>query len=673
MERVRAFVELYGMDAGESGTRSLSTAPPARGRCVGPRNPFVSFAKEDIEQSIARRFEQLVTRYPDRSAVVTGSRSWTYKELNQAANRVAHAIVQLRGTANEPIALRLEHGADLIVGILGVLKAGKIYVYLDPSFPETRIGEILEDSEPALVVTNDRSLYRSSESGGTSVHQMNIDDLDPSLSSENLGTLISPDAPAWILYTSGSTGRPKGVVHNQRNLLHNVMTYTNGMHICADDRLTLLHSCNVITSAKNLFGALLNGATLYPFNVREESIRRLGAWLMQEEITVYHSVPSLFRRLVEALQREDSFPKLRLIALGSEPVTKRDVEAYKTHFAAGCVLVNLLGSTELATYRQYFVDRSSAVPTSILPAGYAVEDKEVRLLDDSGNEVGPDCTGEIAVKSRYLAIGYWRDPAGAKSAFAATSAGQNERVHLTGDLGRMLPDGCLLYLGRKDFQVKIRGHRVDLAEVEMVLLDHAAIKDAIVVAHDDDRRGKFLTAYIVADEKEAVTIGALRSFLAAKLPGHMVPSFFVLLDALPVTQDGKVDRQKLPLPNRARLGPEVSFVAPRTPVERQLAELWCDVLALEQIGIHDNFFDVGGHSLAATQLISRVHDIFKVDLAVSSLLARPTVANMAAVVLQHQSEMIGPNEVAEDLAELDKLSEEEAQRLVGQLSDKGRV
>lgn len=661
------------MDPVDPATCAFPTEQTARGRCFGPRNPFVRFAREDVEQSIAQRFEHLVARYPERNAIVTGNQSLTYKELNRAANRLAHVMVQLRGTGSEPVALRLEHGADLIVAILAVLKAGKIYVYLDPSFPETRIADILEDSQPGLIVTNSRNLYRSSEWAQSPVEQINIDDLDPSLSTENPGIAISPDALAWILYTSGSTGRPKGVVHNHRNLLHNIMTYTNGMHICADDRLTLLHSCNVITSAKNLFGALLNGATLYPFNVREESIRRLAAWLMQEEITVYHSVPSLFRQLVETLNLEDSFPKLRLIALGSEAVTKRDVEAYRKHFSSDCILVNLLGSTELATYRQYFVDQVSAIPTSIVPAGYAVEDKEIRLLDDTGSEVGSDCSGEIAVKSRYLAIGYWRDPAGAKTAFAAGSTGQDERVHLTGDLGRMLPDGCLIYLGRKDFQVKVRGHRVDLAEVEMALLDHAAIKDAVVVAHDGDREGKFLTGYIVPVHQEAVTVGALRSFVAEKLPDYMVPSYFVLLDALPFTADGKVDRQNLPLPDRARRNPDASFVPPRTPVERQLADLWCEVLALEQVGIRDNFFDVGGHSLAATQLISRVHDIFKVDLPVSSLLARPTVANMAAVVVQYQAEMADPDGIAEDLVELDKLSEEEARRLVGQVNVKGRV
>jgi amino acid adenylation domain-containing protein len=544
---------------------------------LGPVNSFIEFRKQDIEQSIPDRFEEIVQKYPDRIAVKTGSRALTYYDLNRAANRVAGGLLKVRGAGTEPVALYLDHGANLIGAILGVLKAGKIYVYLDPTYPVKRIDDILRDSQAALIVTDNKNRDRLKESAPSSIVHLNIDDLDPSLSKGNPTVTTSPDALAWLLYTSGSTGRPKGVVHNHRNLLHNIMTYTNSMHICAQDRLSLLHSCNVITSVKNLLGALLNGAAVYPFNVRERGLQRLIAWMIEEGITVYHSVPSLFRHFCDAVTGEKKFPTLRLIALGSEPVTKRDVDQYKKHFSSDSILVNILGNTEMGTYRQYFVDKNTPIIRSIVPAGYAVEDKEIHLLDDAGREVIPGDIGEIAVKSRYLAVGYWRDPDATKASFIADPNGGDERLYLTGDLGRMATDGCLTYLGRKDFQVKIRGHRVDLAEVEMALLDYAAVKEAVVVAQDDPRKDKRVVAYVVPNETETPSWDQLRTFMELRLPDYMVPSAFVRLDRLPLSPDGKVDRQALPRPDHTGLDLEETFVAPRTPMERQIASIWGEV------------------------------------------------------------------------------------------------
>jgi amino acid adenylation domain-containing protein len=601
-------------------------------KCFHPSGNFVEFKMGEIEQSIPARFEQVVLKYPDRIAVKTGDRSLTYNEVNRAANRVAGALLKVREEGTEPVALHLDHGADLIAAILGVLKAGKIFLYLDPSYPDKRIADILEDSQLGLIVTDNKNRQRLKELAPSSIAHLNIDDLDPSLSTENPNIMTSPEALAWLLYTSGSTGRPKGVVHNHRNLLHNIMTYTNSMHICTHDRLSLLHSCNVITSVKNLLGALLNGAAVYPFNVREEGLQRLIAWMIQEGITVYHAVPSLFRHFSDALTGEKKFPKLRLIALGSEPVSKRDVEQYKRHFSSDCILVNLLGNTEMGTYRQYFVDKTTPITSSIVPAGFAVEDKEIHLLDDAGGEVSPGDVGEIAVKSRYLAVGYWRAPDATKASFVADPNGGDERIYLTGDLGRMATDGCLTYLGRKDFQVKMRGHRVDLAEIEMVLLDHAGVKDAVVVAHDDPRNEKRLVAYVVQNQTGTPPGDGLRNFMESRLPDYMVPSVLVRLDRLPISPDGKVDRQALPVPDwtESKLG--ANFVLPRNHLEKTIAGIWQEMLQLEKVGIHDNFFDLGGHSLLAMQIISKVLKTLQVELSVRSVFEVATVAGLAKLI-----------------------------------------
>jgi amino acid adenylation domain-containing protein len=603
-----------------------------KANCFHPSGNFIEIKREDIEQSIPDRFEQVVREYSDRIAVKTGNRSLSYDELNRAANRVANTLLKVRGEGTEPVALHLDHGADLIAAMLGVLKAGKILLYLDPSYPEKRIADILADSQAEIIVTDSKNCLRLRGSTPTSITRVNIDDLDPSLSPENSNVMTSPEALAWLLYTSGSTGRPKGVVHNHRNILHNIMTYTNSMHICALDRLSLLHSCNVITAVKNLLGALLNGAAVYPFNVREEGLQRLIAWMIGEEITVYHSVPSLFRHFTDALTGEEKFPKLRLIALGSEPVSKRDVEQYKRHFSSDCILVNLLGSTEMGTYRQYFVGKTIPVTSSILPAGYAVEDKDIRLLDDTGLEARFGDVGEIAVRSNYLAERYWRDADATTAAFVAEPNVGGERTYLTGDLGRMATDGCLTYLGRKDFQVKIRGHRVDPAEVEMVLLDYPAVKDAAVVVHDDPHNEKRVVAYIVENHTGAPPWDGLRNFMESRLPDYMVPSVLVRLDGLPISPDGKVNRQALPVPDWSQSKLVTSCVLPRNNLEKTIAGIWQEVLPLKKIGIHDNFFHLGGHSLLATQIISKVHETLKVELPVRSFFEVPTVAGLAKLI-----------------------------------------
>ena len=306
---------------------------------------------------------------------------------------------------------------------------------------------MLEDSQANLIIADDKNLPLAREWAQNGRQVLNIDELDASAPRENLGLTISPDTFAYVVYTSGSTGQPKGVIQNHRNVLHQIMTYTNALHICADDRLTLLHSCSFTAARSDIFGALLNGATVCPVNVKEEGLAPLANWLIQEDITIYHWVPTAFRHFLETLTGAEQFPKLRLIVLGSEPVSPRDVERYKAHFAHSCLFVNRLGTTETADARLYFIDQETPIPDSMVPVGYAVEDMEVVLLDDSGQEAGFNRIGEIAIKSRYLSPGYWRRPELTRVAFQSDPQGGSERIYRTGDLGRLLPDGCLVHLG----------------------------------------------------------------------------------------------------------------------------------------------------------------------------------------------------------------------------------
>ena len=440
-------------------------------RRIHPTNAFIPFPRAAVEQSIPARFEQQVSRYPDRPAVKTGSQTLTYAELNRAANRVARAILAQRTRAAEPIALLLEHGAPMIVGILGVLKAGKIYVPLDPAYPRERTTYMLEDAQAPLIVTDHRHLALARELAQPARDVMNIDALDSKVDDDNVGLAIPPDTLAYILYTSGSTGQPKGVVQNHRNVLHNMMKYTNGAHICAADRLSLLVSYSFSGAVTNTFSALLNGATLFPYSINEKGLTSLADWLVQEDITLYQSVATVFRHFLDTLKGEEAFPNLRLIDLFGEAVTVRDVERYKAHFPPHCLLQHRMAATEMSVIRLYFIDKETPISGSVVPVGYAVDDTEVLVLGEAGDPVRPNQTGEIVIKSRYLAPGYWRRPELTQAAFLPSPDGDGERLYRTGDLGCMLPDGCLMHLGRKDFQVKIRGHRIEVGEIELALLD----------------------------------------------------------------------------------------------------------------------------------------------------------------------------------------------------------
>jgi amino acid adenylation domain-containing protein len=605
-------------------------------RRISPTNLFVEFTKEEVEQSVPDRFKQMVARYPHRIAVKTRSAALTYNELDKTANRLARAILALRGAGEEPVALFLDHDVPMIAAILGVLKTGKICVPLDPSHPEKRAKYILEDSQAAIILTNNK--YRSLASGlaQNGLQVLNLDSIGSDCSTGNLSLAISPDTLSYIVYTSGSTGQPKGVTQNHRNILHNALRYTNNLHICSDDRVTLLASLGTGQGVPTAFCTLLNGATLCPFNVKEEGVARIPEWLIAEEISVYVSASTVFRHFTRTLTRQKEFPKLRLVRLGAEQVRKSDVELYKKHFSPQCIFGVTLSATESGNYANYFLDKETEISGDRVSVGYVADDMEILLLDDEGKEVGFNETGEIAVKSRYLSPGYWRNPDLTRATFLPDPKGGTERIYRTGDLGLMRPDGCLEHHGRKGSRVKIRGFRVELEEIETLLNKHPAVREVVIEALEDESSDTSLVAYIAAKESQTPTAAELRKFLREQLPEHMVPSAFVFLEAFPLTPIGKIDRKALPAPNHTRSELQATFVAARTPVEKELVRIWTEVLGVEQVGIHDNFFDLGGNSLRLAEVNRKVCEVLGKELPLIEMFGHPTISNLADYITQKQ-------------------------------------
>ena len=635
-----------------------------RAKCFHPTGSFIPFERKEIEQSIPERFEWIARKYPQALAVKTKTLSLTYDELNKAANRLAHAILSKRGSQPEPIALLFEQDAPAIVAMFAILKAGKFYVPLDPFLPVGKSKDILLDSTAALIVTNRNNAAHAAMLAADGCQLIQIEDVDSNARTENPELLIAPDAIAYLVYTSGSTGQPKAVIHNHRYVLYHGYEYSHSFRISTADRMSMVVPWNFTGGGFIIYSTLLNGASLFPIDLKAEGLEIYARSLVDEQITIYHSTPTVFRHLINVLNPDDDLKHIRLIRLGGEPVTYADVMMYQHHFSRDCILLNSLAATECGVIARYFLDKDTRLSESNVPVGYASEAKEILLLAEDGKTVGANEIGEIAVRTQYLSSGYWRRPDLCASKFLRPADEGDQQVYLTGDLGRMTSDGCLYHLGRKDLQVKIRGYRIEPAEVERALLAHDGIEEAAAVRRINHSGDSRLIAYFVPVKKATPAASDLRAFLKQKLPDHMIPSRFVSLDTFPLTATGKIDRQSLPKPERSRPALENSFVAAETWIEEKLTSIWADALDLNQVGIHDNFFDLGGHSLTASRVVSHVIKEFQLELPLRSLFQSPTVAEMASIINEHQGKMLPAKEIATILAEVESIREEEAQRLL---------
>lgn len=603
---------------------------------------FPDFSERDLDASVPGRFEQIVRQCPEKLAVKSSRHAWTYAELNRIANRLAHAVLAAIGLDGAPVALLFEHDAPVIAGIIGVLKAGKFYASLDPSFPLLHNKAVLADSGAALLLCDRANLPAAYELAESQCRLLVYDAIDVAYSPENPVLSATAQMPLGIFYTSGSTGQPKGVQWNQNLALHRVLTDIRDMAISPEDRQTLLTSLTFPASSSDLSLALLNGASLHLYDVRKFGTAYLADWLRQEEITCFRPPVALFRHFLTSLDESDAFPSVRVISLGGAALFREDIETARTHFPTSCKMIHRYSSSEAGEVARLIIGADTQLDSPTVPVGYAVPGKEVLILDEHRRELPANEAGEIAVRSRYLAAGYWAQPEQTRQRYTPDPVDPGSVVLLTGDLGRVRLDGCLELLGRSDFRVKIRGFLVELAAVEGGLRELDEVKDAVVTLQTDPSGETCMVAYVVPAAQPAPDAGALRHLLSMKMPDYMLPSAFVLLEALPLTRHGKVDRKALPRPERNHLEPKRQCQAPRNPMEEALVTIWSDVLKLDHIGVEDNFFELGGHSLLAARLIGRVNEKFQVHLSLRKLYDAPTVAELATLIEPGSRDVPGP-------------------------------
>jgi acyl-coenzyme A synthetase/AMP-(fatty) acid ligase len=414
------------------------------------------------------------------------------------------------------------------------------------------------------------------------------------------------------------------------------MVFVNGARIVPSDRLSLVESVGVGGSFRAVFGSLLAGACVVPFDMRAQGADAIAPWLRRERITVCTLAASVFRHFAGALPPGEYFPSLRHVAVGREPVLKTDVDLFRARFPPTCVLVNVMGSAEAGTMCELVIDRATPVPEGVVPVGYPVSDKEILLLGEDGREVPPGEAGEIVVRSEFLAVGYWRRPDLDAAVFPRDATGA--RRCRTGDLGRRLPDGRLVHLGRRDARAKLHGRFVDTGEIEAVLLEHPAIAAAAVAVREIRTGDQRLVAYVVSPGSSPPSVTEIRRELEARFGSLPAPLSVTFMSELPQTPNGKVDRRALPPPGRDRPTLDTPYAPPRTAVEEEVARIWADALDLEAVGIDDVFAELGGTSLIAGRVVAKVVERFGVQIDMPLLLGAACVRELAVVVLARMFE-----------------------------------
>ncbi|HJP37733.1 MAG TPA: amino acid adenylation domain-containing protein [Gammaproteobacteria bacterium] len=583
-----------------------------------------SIAQPDWTGHLVERFAAQVQRAPQAIAVRTTDAMLSYAALNAQANGVAQQLLSilLSPDAESPrIGLLCGYDQRLVAGLFGILKAGCIWVPLDPAWPAARLKSIAADAGLAAVVTD--PLHRQQAEGlcGSLV------DITECAVASDPEVSIAADALACIIYTSGSTGTPKGVMQTHSGVVIQVGRYSRALRLASSDRLSGLSGYAYDAAIQDIFGALLNGATLCPLAVRGSDQHLFEQSAVLEQLasvstTVMHATPSLFRYLFSDHDNGENtrdLSSIRTVVLGGEPVRRSDFELYQQYFARGTQFVNGFGLTESTVALQFMADHDTPLHGQQIPLGMPVAGLEVDLIDESGTS---SWYGEIVLSGTGLSPGYWGQTT------LNTQGSGSRSSFLTGDIAYRRPDGQMIFAGRRDAQINVRGYRVELAEIEATLCALSGVADsaARIWQRDDDT---WLAAYIVPAPGVELQAGNLRAALAERLPAYMLPQSFDCLEVLPRLTSGKLARHELPAPLRT---PVAESAAARTALEVELVSIWGDLLQRETLGVNDDFFALGGHSLLATRVIARIRDQLDLEIPLAGLFDAPTVAGLAELI-----------------------------------------
>ncbi|MCI3986322.1 surfactin non-ribosomal peptide synthetase SrfAA [Bacillus vallismortis] len=577
-------------------------------------------------KTIVQLFEEQAAKTPDQPALQYEGKSLTYRELNERANRLARGILSLGAGEGKTAAVLCERSMDMIVSILAVLKAGSAYVPIDPEHPIQRMQHFFRDSGAKVLLTQKKLKALAEEAAFSGVIVLADEEESYHADTQNLALPLDSAAVANLTYTSGTTGTPKGNIVTHANILRTVKE-TNYLSITEQD--TILGLSNYVFDAFmfDMFGSLLNGAKLVL--IPKETVldmARLSRVIERENISILMITTALFHLLVDL--NPACLSTLRKIMFGGERASVEHVRKALQTVGKG-KLLHMYGPSESTVFATYHpVDELEEYTLSV-PIGKPVSNTEVYILDRAGHVQPAGIAGELCVSGEGLVKGYYNRPELTEEKFVPHPFTSGERMYKTGDLARWLPNGDIEFIGRIDHQVKIRGQRIELGEIEHQLQSHDRVQETVVLAVDQGAGDKLLCAYFVGEGD--ISSQELREHAAKDLPAYMVPAVFIQMDELPLTGNGKIDRRALPLPD-ANVSTGVSYVAPRNETEQKLADIWAQVLQVQQVGAYDHFFDIGGHSLAGMKMLALVHQELGVELSLKDLFQSPTVEGLAQVI-----------------------------------------
>ncbi|MEV6345246.1 amino acid adenylation domain-containing protein [Actinoplanes sp. NPDC051851] len=595
-------------------------------------------------------FFAVAARDPRRTAVVTAGRTLSYGELAGRAYTIAGRLRPLRVRPSELIAVIMEKGWEQCAAVLGVLAAGGAYLPIDPDLPPERVRLLLEHSRARAVLTQSRIGAARFAGIGAVEAAYEVDTLPADgVPSGDTGE-VTPGDLAYVIFTSGSTGLPKGVMIDHRGALNTVADVNDRFAIGADDRVLAVSSLSFDLSVYDIFGPLaVGGAIVVP---EADAQRDPAAWLALltgAGVTVWNSVPALMELLVEHLTVSGAAARLRLVMLSGDWIPVTLPERIRRALG-GPEVISLGGATEASIWSILYPVGAVPMTWTSIPYGHPMRNQSFHVLDDDLRPCPDWVPGQLYIGGVGLAQGYLLDEAKTAAAFIV-HPGTGERLYRTGDLGRFLPGGEIEFLGREDFQVKVQGYRIELGEIEAALTQHPGVRAAVAVAHGDPRGAKRLVAFVVAQAGEPLP-GDLLDFLATTLPGYMIPGVLYELDELPLTANGKVDRRALVVPDEVDEADLVPYEAPGTAVEQAVAEVWASMLGVARVGVHDDFFALGGDSLMAMRVVVHLRQQLELDVPIRVLFDSPTLAETALVI----EELL--------LTELESLSDDEAQSLL---------
>ena len=588
------------------------------------------------DKCIHQLFEEQVVKTPDAIAVVFEDQQLTYGELNSRANQLAHYLKSLGVKPEVLVGICVERSLEMVVGLLGILKAGGAYVPIDPAYPTERIAYMLNDSQVKVLLTQEKLVVKLPEHKAQLLFLDKVGEIISQESKKNPFSETKPDNLVYVIYTSGSTGQPKGVIIQHQSLVNFTKSTVVEFNLSHCDRILQFASISFDTTAEEIYPCLSSGGMLVLRT--DEMLSSISTFLEQcnnLQLTIIDLPTAFWQYMTDEIAKDKIVlpNNLRLVIIGGEKASPESVRIWQDCVGDFPQLANTYGPTEGTVVSTVYKPTKSSSLYREVPIGKAIANVTLYILDYNLQPVPIGVPGELHIGGVGLARGYLNRPEITAEKFITSPFSQEEEVRLykTCDLSRYLSDGNIEYLGRIDHQVKIRGFRIELGEIESVLAQHSQVRETVVIAKEHQSGSKQLVAYVVAHQNSLVT-NDLRKYLKEKLPEYMIPSAFVLLEALPLTPNGKVDRRALPAPDHADRTIESSFVAPRTSTEEILATIWAEVLGLEQVGVYDNFFEMGGDSILSLQVVARANQV-DLKLTPQQLFQHQTIAELANVAI----------------------------------------